>query len=133
MRLNKFTYTIANAEYFYRLNIASDPYIEAVFPPMIEPGKSAQVTVYGRNLPGGVVDPKSLMNGKPLEKLTVSIAAPGDPASLDQMKFSGIISPLLATLDGFEYRLNGPTGMSNPVSVTYARPGRDRERRQRRA
>lgn len=121
IRLNKFTYTVANAEYFYRLNITSDPIIESVFPPMIEPGKSAQVTIYGRNLPGGAVDPKSLMNGKPLEKLTVSIAAPGDAASLDQMKYSGIISPLLGTLDGFEYRLNGPTGMSNPVALTYAR------------
>jgi hypothetical protein len=121
VRLNKFTYTIANAEYFYRLNIASSPYIESVFPPMIEPGKTAQVTLYGRNLPGGAVDPKAMMNGQTLEKLTVQIAAPGDPAARDQMKYSGIITPLLATLDGFEYRLTGPGGVSNPVALTYAR------------
>jgi hypothetical protein len=49
--------------------------------------------------------------------LTVTVNAPGDPASLDQLKFSGRITPLQAGLDGFEYRL----GSSNPVLLTYAR------------
>src|SRR5262249_29718338 len=54
IRLSKFTYTIGNAEYFYRLNVSLGPHIDAVFPPMIQPGKQAQVTLFGRNLPGGV-------------------------------------------------------------------------------
>ncbi len=121
IRLNKFTYTAGGPDYFYRLSIASAPYIDAVFPPMIEPGKTAQITLYGRNLPGGKADPASMVNGQMLEKLTVSVAAPGDPGSIDQMKFSGLVNPLLGTLDGFEYRLNGPTGVSNPMPLFFAK------------
>ncbi|MBI3821452.1 MAG: hypothetical protein HY289_02105 [Planctomycetes bacterium] len=121
VRLSKFTHVVANAEYFYRLNIALAPYIDAVFPNMIEPGKTAQVTLYGRNLPGGVVDPKALIGDRVLEKLTVSITAPGDPASIDQLKYFGLTTPLLGSVDGFEYRFTGPTGTSNPVLLTYAK------------
>jgi hypothetical protein len=121
IRLNKFTYTAGSAEYFYRLNIALAPFIDAIHPTMIEPGKAAQITLYGRNLPGGKPDPKSVINGQVLDTLTVTVTAPGDPASIDQLKYSGLITPLLGTLDGFEYRLTGPTGTSNPVLVTYAK------------
>jgi hypothetical protein len=121
VRLSKFTYTAGGPDYFYRLSVASAPYIDAVFPPMIEPGKTAQVTLYGRNLPGGKPDPASMINGQMLEKLTVSVAAPGDPGSVDQMKYSGLVNPLLGTLDGFEYRLTGPTGVSNPLPLFFAR------------
>ena len=121
VRLNKFTYTVANAEYFYRLNIASAPYIDAIFPPMIEPGKTALLTLYGRNLPGGKADPAAVINGQALEKLSVSVAAPGDPVAVNDLKYSGLITPLLGTLDGFEYRLTGPTGVSNPLPLGFAR------------
>ncbi|HZZ82426.1 MAG TPA: PPC domain-containing protein [Gemmataceae bacterium] len=118
VRLNKFTYTVGNAEYFYRLNISTAPVIEAVFPPMIEPGKVGQITLYGRNLPGGKVDPTASMNGQPLEKLTVNVTAPNEPTTL---KFSGLVSPVMGVLDGFEYRLASPAGPSNPVLLTYAK------------
>ena len=118
VRLNKFTYTAGGPDYFYRLSISNAPYIDAVFPPMVEPGKTTQITLYGRNLPGGKPDPASVLNGQVLEKLTVSVTAPNDPAGL---KYSGIISPTMAGLDGFEYRVTGPNGVSNPVLLTYAK------------
>jgi hypothetical protein len=118
IRLNKFTYTAGGVDHFYRLNISAAPHIDAVFPPMIEPGKTAQVTLYGRNLPGGKPDPASVVNGQILDKLTVNVTAPNDAAGL---KFSGQLSPLMGTLDGFEYRLNGPNGVSNPMLLTYAK------------
>lgn len=121
IRLNKFTYTAGSAEFFYRLNITLAPYIDAVHPTTVEPGKAAQITLYGRNLPGGVADPSAVVDGQVLQKLTVSVTAPNDPASLDQIKYSGLIMPPQGTLDGFEYRLTGPTGTSNPVLLTYAR------------
>ncbi len=121
IRLNKFTYTAGGAEYFYRLNIAAAPYIDAIFPMMIEPGKTAAITLYGRNLPGGVPDPKAVLDGRVLEKLTVNVPAPGDPVSLSSLKYSGLLTPLQGALDGFEYRLNGPTGVSNPMLITYAK------------
>lgn len=121
VRLNKFTYIAGGAEYFYRLNVAVVPYIDAIFPMMIEPGKTAAITLYGRNLPGGVPDASAVLDGRTLEKLTVNVPAPGDPVSVAQLKYSGLLTPLQGALDGFEYRLNGPTGLSNPVLVTYAR------------
>ncbi len=121
VRVNKFTYTAGTPEYFYRLNISLTPYIDAIHPTMIEAGKTAQITLYGRNLPGGVADPTAAINGQVLQKLTVSVTAPGDPPSRDQLKYSGLLTPLQGTLDGFEYRLTGPTGTSNPVLLTYAR------------
>ncbi len=120
IRLNKFTYTAGGADYYYRLTVGTMPYIDAVFPPVIEPGKTTTVTLFGRNLPGGKLDPASIINGQALEKATVSITAPADPASRSQLKFSGTVTPLAGTLDGFEYRINGPTGASNPVLIGYA-------------
>ncbi len=121
VRLVQFTYTAGGPEYFYRLNISAAPYVEAVFPPMVEPGKTADVTLYGFNLPGGKAEPGAVVNDRPLEKLSVKVAAPGDPASLDKLRFSGVVPPLAAFLDGFEYRFSGPTGVANPKLVALAR------------
>ncbi len=120
LRLNQFTYTGGNNEYFYRLNFSAAPWIDAVFPPMIEPGKTAQITLYGRNLPGGKPDPASVIDGKVLEKLVVSVTASNDPLARQRLAYSGNVPPLSATLDGFEYRLQTPAGPSNPVLFTYA-------------
>ncbi len=117
VRVCQFTYTAGNSEFFYRLNISSGPHIDAVHPPMIEPGKAAQVTVYGRNLPGGKADPAAVIDGKVLEKMTVSVTAPNEPSRL---LWGGQANPLTALLDGFEYRLKGPSGTSNPFLMTYA-------------
>src|SRR5262245_2963298 len=123
LRLNHFTYIqpFPAAEYFYRLNISTGPWIDAAFPPMIEPGKTAQVTLYGRNLPGGQLDPTAIFNGSVLEKLVVPIAAPADPAAQMRMNFTGNVPPTMALLDGFEHRLQTPQGPSNPVLFTFAK------------
>ncbi len=120
IRLNQFTYTAGGPEYFYRLNVTTGPWIDAVFPPTIEPGKTAQVTLYGRNLPGGKLDPAAVLDGSVLEKLVVSIAAPADPALRNRLSFNGRVPSVSAMLDGFEYRFTGPTGVSNPVLIQFA-------------
>lgn len=117
IRLNQFTYTAGGAEHFYRLSLSTGPWIDSVFPPMIEPGKAAQVTLYGRNLPGGKPDPAAVVDGHPLEKLTVSITAP--PAA-DQLGLLAHIPSTAIMLDGFEYRFAGPSGASNPLLMTFA-------------
>lgn len=120
LRLNQFTYTQGGADYFYRLSFSSAPWIESVFPPMIEAGKTAQITIHGRNLPGGQPDPVAVLDGKPLEKLTVSVTAPSDPVAQKRLAFSGHLTPVAGMLDGFEYRLPSPAGPSNPVLFTFA-------------
>jgi hypothetical protein len=120
IRLYEFTYTQGSAEYFYRLSISTAPWIDAVYPPMVEPGKATQVTVYGRNLPEGKLDPSAAVNGRVLEKTVATITAPSDPAGLVRLNYLGRLNPLVSSLDGFEYRVRNSVGASNPFLLTYA-------------
>ena len=125
VRLFEFTHT-ANfpagpSEYFYRLSLTTGPWIDAVFPPVLEPGKPTSVTIYGRNLPGGQLDPTAVVDGHVLEKLTAAITPPADPAAANRLTFSGWLSPVASGLDGFEYRVKNAVGASNPFLLTLAR------------
>jgi hypothetical protein len=121
VRLCQFTYSAGSAEYFYRLSITTAPWIDAIHPCTIEPGKTAKVTVYGRNLPGGVLDETAVVDGQPLEKVTVSITAPADKVALQRLAYSGRKTPRMLPVDGFEYRIKNSVGTSNPFLITYAR------------
>jgi len=121
VRLHEFTHTQGGAEHFYRLTLSTAPWIDALFPLAIEPGKTAKVTVYGRNLPGGQLDPTANEDGVALEKLTVDITAPADALALQRLAYRGLVSPRSAALDGFEFRLRNASGASNPFLITYAR------------
>jgi hypothetical protein len=120
IRLCQFTYTAGSPEFFYRLNISTGPWIDAIVPPMVEPGKATELTIYGRNLPGGKPDAAATMDGRPLEKISATVTAPKDPLALQRLGFSGFISPVTGMMDGFEYRLKSPGGMSNPFLLTFA-------------
>jgi hypothetical protein len=63
-------------EYHYRLSIGTGPWIDFVDPPVLKPGADNAVTVYGRNLPGGAPVEGLEIEGRPIEKLAVSIKAP---------------------------------------------------------
>jgi hypothetical protein len=121
VRVFSFTYIQGSSEHFYRLTISTAPWIDAVYPPMVEPGKTAQLTVYGRNLPGGQPDPTAKVGGRVLEKLVVSVTAPSDPLAQQRLAYNGHLTPAMSGLDGFEYRLRNATGTSNSFLLTYAR------------
>src|SRR5205823_1610928 len=80
VRVYEFTHTTAipggSTEFFYRLSVTTAPWIDAVFPHVLEPGKAAQVVVYGRNLPGGQPDPNAVVDDRTLEKIAVTITPP---------------------------------------------------------
>src|SRR5262249_16796725 len=99
VRVAQFTYTAGGPQYFYRLTVTTNPWIDAVFPPMVEPGKPAQVTLYGRNLPGGVAEPGAFVDGRPLEKLVVTVNPPADGTKL---AYRGHVEPRSGGADGFE-------------------------------
>ncbi|MBV9123066.1 MAG: PPC domain-containing protein [Planctomycetes bacterium] len=120
VRLFQFTYTEGNAEHFYRLSITTAPWIDAVYPPLVEPGKPAHLTVYGRNLPGGTPDPAAVVDGRVLDKLAVTVTPPSDPAALQRLDYHGRVPPPLSGMDGFEYRLHNEAGTSNPYLLAYA-------------
>jgi hypothetical protein len=117
VRVAEFTYTAGGPQHFYRLTVTTNPWIDAVFPPMVEPGQPAQVTVYGRNLPGGTPEPGASIDGRPLEKLAVTVTPPADGSKL---LYRGRVEARGAGADGFEYRLKGPGGSSNAVFVAFA-------------
>ncbi len=118
VRLFHFTHTQGTAEHFYRLRISTAPWIDAVFPCAVEPGKTTAVTVYGRNLPGGKLDPSAVVEDRVLEKITVNVTAPTDAGQ--RLTFGGLVAPRMAALDGFEYRLRNETGWSNPFLISLA-------------
>jgi hypothetical protein len=124
VRVFAFTYTQGSPEHFYRLTVSTAPWIDAVYPHIVEAGKKTTVTVYGRNLPGGKPDPSAVMDGHVLDKLITMVEAPSDPAAHQQLRTLGYVPPRSSFLDGFEMRLRNDVGLSNPYLLTYARaPG----------
>ena len=121
VRVFEFTYTQGSPEHFYRLSLSTAPWVDAVFPCTVVPGKSTPVTVYGRNLPGGVPDPTAVVDGRVLEKVTATVTAPADPAAHQRLAFGEHLDPSAAELSGFEYRVRNDAGTSNPFLLTYAR------------
>jgi len=121
VRVSEFAYQAGTAEYFYRLSITTAPWIDSVFPAAINPTGATAVIIYGRNLPGGKVVAGANFDGKPLESLSVTITPPAGAAG--NFAFRGYTPPSQALLDGFEYSLKGPGGVSNlvPIYLTDAK------------
>ncbi len=108
-----------SSDYFYRLTISTAPWIDSVVPSVIEPGKTADVTVYGRNLPGGKLDPSAVADDVVLEKITLKVTAPADGKG--KLAFSGNVMPAAGYLDGFELRVKNDAGSSNPFLIGLAK------------
>jgi hypothetical protein len=117
-RVSAFAYQGGGPDHVYRLTVGTGPWVDGVFPPAVEPGKPTEVTLYGRNLPGGRPSPFSV-DGRPLEQVTVTVTPPADAAA--RLVVRDRIDPATALQDGFEYRLTGPDGVSNPVTIYLAR------------
>lgn len=118
VRLGEFTHQFGSNDYFYRLTVSQTPWIDAVFPPVVAPGKPANVTLVGRNLPGGKTDPTMTIDGQTLETLQVNIPAqPADPTGLN---IEDPMMPRTASVDGFQYQIKNGAGVSNSVLLSYA-------------
>ena len=103
------------AEFFYRLSVHADAYIDYVFPPCGPPGSNCALAVFGRNLPEG--KPANVnVDGMPLQTCLVNLPLPGDEATRYQLGFGDRVAPPTAFSDGFEYRL----GTSRPVRLGFA-------------
>lgn len=120
IRVASFTYTQGGPDYYYRLNVSTAPWIDAIYPPVVEPGTTASVTVFGRNLPGGARDPKAIMAGKALDKAVITVKAPAEARARTRLDFTGYVPPRASGLDGFEFRLRNDDGASNPYLLDFA-------------
>jgi hypothetical protein len=119
VRVFEFTHAAGSLEHFYRLTISTAPWIDAILPLSVQPGKPAALTVFGRNLPGSMIDPGALVNERLLERTDVAASVPAD--ALDKISCHAHVNPQSGSLDGFEYRLRNASGVSNPFLLTYAR------------
>jgi hypothetical protein len=106
-------------DYFYRLTLSAAPRLDFAFPPAGLPGTKTNITLYGRNLPGGKPAKGMTIDGKPLEQVTGEVVFPADERArrLD----TGLrMRPADASVEGFEYRLKSPKAVSNPVLLGFA-------------
>lgn len=113
LRITEFAHQRGGPDYFYRLTVSTGPWIDAVFPPVVQAGKPTQVTVFGRNLPGGKADPQKTIDGQPVETATVTITPPADATSF---AFQGWVPPTMGLLDAFAFNLPGSNSV--PVFLT---------------
>lgn len=113
VRLTEFAHQAGSADHFYRLTIAAMPWIDAVYPPIVEPGKPANVTLFGRNLPGGKPVPGMTIDGRPIDSLAVTVTPPVQPG---QTQFRRRVDPPTGLQDSFEHRLPG----SNAIPLYVA-------------
>jgi hypothetical protein len=121
IRLSSFTYTQGGPDYSYRLTVGTMPWIDAVIPAAVEPGKETKVEVWGRNLPGGVLDSQQAIDGRSLERVALTVKPPSEPQARQRLAFSGLALPAMSMQDGFEVRLKNPSGSSNPAFVALAK------------
>ncbi|HVY70775.1 MAG TPA: hypothetical protein VHH73_12665, partial [Verrucomicrobiae bacterium] len=108
-------------EYGYRLTLTRAPYIDAVIPSALEPGKKVRVTLLGRNLPGGFPRKDLTVDRQPLEAIEVEIEAPvGDRTDGQPLPDGRQLDPASFGVIGFLYRWKTTTGDSNPIFISYA-------------
>lgn len=99
-------------EFFYRVTIGQGPWIDFVDPPVVKAGADNQVVVYGRNLPGGSPAEGMEIDGRPIEKLAVTIKAPATP----ELPTETLLRPGDASTDLLSWRLPGSNAVRLYVS-----------------
>ena len=116
----KFTDFMYNggAEYFYRLSVGTQPYLDFITPTGAKPGTTADITFYGRNLPGGEKTDVSV-NGRPLQKVVRQVAVPGDAGGITGLRFNELLRPSASRVDGMEVRVASETGTSNARLLVF--------------
>jgi hypothetical protein len=118
VKLHDFLFRGGEAQ-FFRLTLSSGPRLDFILPAAGLPGTKTNYTLYGRNLPGGKPAKGETIDGKPLEQLTMEISIPSEDQAR-RLHTGLLIRPATAALDGFDYRLKTPKGISNPFLLGIA-------------
>ena len=119
VKVHDFVYR-GGPEYFYRLTISDGPFLDFVYPPSGVAGTKGKFTLFGRNLPGGTPAKGLVIDGKELQQLDVEIQVPGDALAQQRLTTGLPLPSTAATVDGFEYQLKTPRGISNPALIGFA-------------
>jgi len=111
LRVHDLTYR-GGDEFVYRLSLNTGPWIDFAEPPVLKAGAENKVVLYGRNLPGGSPAEGLKIDGRALEKLEVTIAAPADASALPS---EAVLRPSEASVDFVSWSLASPQGRSNAI------------------
>src|SRR5262249_59256432 len=82
VRVFEFTHTQGTPEHFYRLSITTAPWIDAIHPAVLQPGKTTPLTLYARRRPGGPPDARTAGHGRSWRKPTPHAWAPAEFAAV---------------------------------------------------
>ncbi len=110
-------------EFACRLELSGAPQVDFVLPAAVRAGAAGTVTVFGRNLPGGVPSPLTGRDDQPLQQLELSVELPSStnavPAVLPEVR------PSALSLSGelVEWRMSTTNGVANPILLS--RPALD--------
>ncbi|MCA9065751.1 MAG: PPC domain-containing protein, partial [Planctomycetaceae bacterium] len=103
--------------YHYRIELGSLPHLEYIDPPAVAAGQTAEVTVFGHNLPGGQLTDLTV-DGVRLESVTTQVTMP--PDIVGSLRYTGRVEPHQAFLDGIEFRMQSEGRSSNPLLIPAA-------------
>jgi hypothetical protein len=118
LRFTDFMYN-GGSDNFYRLSIGTGPYLDFITPTGAKPGTTAEITFYGRNLPGGEKTDVQV-NGRPLEKVVRKVQVPSAPETVTGLHYNELLRPSASRLDGMEVRVSGDTGTSNARLLVFS-------------
>jgi hypothetical protein len=104
----------------YRLIISNRPQIENAFPPAVAPGEKSELTLLGRNLPGGKPAPEYLAQGQPLDRLVISFTAPGDIQHFQRFDSVEALPSATLTARGVQSWPVVPDNALNPLTLALA-------------
>jgi hypothetical protein len=119
VRVHQFAYSSGGPQHFYLLRLTTGPWIEAIFPPVVEANKKTRVLVHGRNLPDGKRFPVGRSGG--LEQLELEVDVPAATAGPPGSSPVGAAVPMPIDLSWFEYRLLSASAPSNVYHLGIAR------------
>lgn len=95
----------------YRLVLTDRPHVENLFPNVVQAGKKADLTVFGRNLGDGAKPSGLVLNDLPLDALHESVTPPDDILKRGRFAFtdhptghSVLPTAATCTLQGFQHR-----------------------------
>ncbi|MFO0951275.1 MAG: PPC domain-containing protein [Isosphaeraceae bacterium] len=115
LKVHDVTYK-GSTDHPYRLSLSAGPRLDAVVPVVARPGVETKFTLYGRNL-GGEVVPGQLIDGRPVERVTVTLTPPA-LSSLDPSRpTEGLVGSAASPRRGFEATHTTASGRSNPLFV----------------
>ncbi|MEO6810867.1 MAG: PPC domain-containing protein [Isosphaeraceae bacterium] len=104
-----------SVDYGYRLTLHDGPHLDSIDPVVVAPGADRRATLIGRNL-GGVLDPTLTVDGRPLERLEITLTPQGSTDGILPGPWSSVTASRLGTWQ----RLFGVSAWSNPVFLAEA-------------